>query len=61
MFQYLHNARWVTLHVVVKDCKCVIVHLESITVEKDNASVVTWNLLGKLTDFKSATMLHFLL
>ncbi|XP_040177111.1 zinc finger protein 862-like [Rana temporaria] len=65
-FQYLHNIRWVSskvgaLSALVKDWKCVTVHLESVAAEKDSASAVARGLLKKLTDFKFVHMLHFLL
>jgi hypothetical protein len=65
-FQYLHNVRWVAsivgaLSALVKDWKCVTVHLESLAAEKDSASAVAKGLLQKLIDFKFIHMLHFLL
>jgi hypothetical protein len=64
-FQYLHNVRWVAskvsaLSALVKDWKCVTAHLESLTAEKDSASVVAKGLLRKFTDFKFIHMFHFL-
>ncbi|XP_073524940.1 zinc finger protein 862-like [Phyllobates terribilis] len=65
-FQYLHNVRWVAskvgaLSALVKDWKCVTIHLESVAAEKDSASAAAHGLLRKLTDFKFVHMLHFLL
>jgi hypothetical protein len=64
--QYLHNVRWVASKVgalsdLVKDLKCVTVHLESLAAEKDSAPAIAKGLLRIFTDFKSIHMLHFLL
>jgi hypothetical protein len=49
------------LSALVKDLKCVTVHLESLAAEKDSVSAVAKGLLQKFTDFKFIHMLHFLL
>jgi hypothetical protein len=49
-FQYLHNVRWAAsevraLSALVKDWKCVTVHLESFAARKDSAFAVAKGLL----------------
>jgi hypothetical protein len=50
-----------TLSALVKDWKCVTVHLESLAAGKDRAAAEAKGLLRNLTDFKFMHMLHFLL
>jgi hypothetical protein len=49
------------LSALVKDWKCVTVHLESVVAEEGNASFVAKNLIRKLTNFKFVYMIYFLL